>query len=192
MLSARLILVRHGQSTYNAQARLQGQCDPPLSDAGRAEAELLKPALARFDDDRVVTSDLQRASETAALLGYPRARTDARFREIDVGEWEGRSLSDFPAGTETAWRGGPLRAPDGESWEAFQARVGGAVDELVAEGGTWLVVCHGGVVRAALSHVTGANARRVAGPANASVTVIRAQSPPLLESYGWVPVLSAG
>jgi probable phosphoglycerate mutase len=192
MLSARLILVRHGQSTYNAQARLQGQCDPPLSDAGRAEAELLKPALARFDDDRVVTSDLQRASETAALLGYPHARTDARFREIDVGEWEGRALSDFPAGTETAWRGGPLKAPGGESWDEFQARVGRAVDELVAEGGTWLVVCHGGVVRAALSHVTGANARRVAGPANASVTVIRAQSPPLLESYGWVPVLSAG
>ena len=44
MLSARLILVRHGQSTHNAQARLQGQADPPLSDAGRAEAKLLNAA----------------------------------------------------------------------------------------------------------------------------------------------------
>jgi glucosyl-3-phosphoglycerate phosphatase len=190
MLSARLILVRHGQSTHNAQARLQGQADPPLSDAGRAEAELLRPALARFAADRVVTSDLRRARETAALLGYPDARLDPRFREINVGEWEGRPLSEFPAGPETAWRGGPLKAPDGESWEELQARVGAALDELIAAGGTWLVVCHGGVVRAALSHVTGADATRVAGPANASVTTVRLNGPPQLESYGWVPVLS--
>jgi len=149
MLSARLILVRHGQSTHNAQARLQGQADPPLSDAGRAEAELLRPALARFDEDRVLTSDLQRASQTAELLGYPGARRDPRLREIDVGAWEGRPLADFPAGPEPAWRGGPLKADDGESW-----------------------------------------ARRVAGPANASVTIVRAASPPQLESYGWVPILS--
>ena len=46
MLSARLVLVRHGQSTYNAQARLQGQADPPLSDAGRDEARALRDASA--------------------------------------------------------------------------------------------------------------------------------------------------
>jgi broad specificity phosphatase PhoE len=191
MLSARLILVRHGQSTHNAQARLQGQADPPLSDAGRAEAELLRPALPAFEDDRVVTSDLQRAAQTAALLGYPGARREPRLREIDVGAWEGRSLSDFPPGPETAWRGGPLKAPDGESWAELQSRVGQALDELIASGGTWLVVCHGGVVRAALSHVTGADPQRVAGPANASVTIVRANERPQLESYGWAPVLSA-
>jgi broad specificity phosphatase PhoE len=192
MLSARLFLVRHGQSTYNAQARLQGQADPPLSDAGRAEAKLLKPALARFEPDRVVTSDLKRARETAELLGYPGARLDARLREINVGAWAGRPLAEFPSGPEPAWRGGPLKAPDGESWEDLQARVGAAVDELIAAGGTWLVVCHGGVVRAAVSHVTGADPQRVAGPANASVTVFRAQDPPQLEGYGWVPRLSGG
>jgi glucosyl-3-phosphoglycerate phosphatase len=190
MLSARLFLVRHGQSTYNAQARLQGQADPPLSDAGRAEAKLLKPALASFDETQVVTSDLKRARETAELLGYPAARLDARLREIDVGAWAGRPLSEFPSGSDPAWRGGPLKAPDGESWEDLQTRVGSALDELIAAGGTWLVVCHGGVVRAALSYVTGADAQRVAGPANASVTVIRAQDPPQLEAYGWVPHLS--
>jgi broad specificity phosphatase PhoE len=191
MLSARLFLVRHGQSTYNAQARLQGQADPPLSDAGRAEAKLLKPALARFDETHVVTSDLKRARETAELLGYPGARLDARFREINAGAWAGRPLSEFPSGSEPAWRGGPLKAPDGESWDDLQARVGSALDELIAAGGSWLVVCHGGVVRAALSHVTGADPQRVAGPANASVTVFRAQDPPQLEGYGWVPSLSA-
>src|SRR3954466_11895907 len=191
MLSARLILVRHGQSTHNAEARLQGQADPPLSDAGRAEAELLRPALPVLENDRVVTSDLQRAVQTAALLGHSGARRDPRLREIDVGEWEGRALADFPAGPETAWRGGPLKAPGGESWADLQHRVGHALDELVAAGGTWLVVCHGGVVRAALSYVTGADPQRVAGPANASVTVVRATDRPQLESYGWVPVLSA-
>ena len=66
----RLVLVRHGQSTYNAQARLQGQADPPLSDAGRAQAEALRPFLPRFA--QVVTSDLVRASETATRTGARR------------------------------------------------------------------------------------------------------------------------
>lgn len=187
MLSARLILVRHGQSTYNAQARLQGQADPPLSDAGRAEAKLLTPMLRRFDAGRVITSDLQRASETAAILGFPQARRDRRLREIDVGEWSGRPLADFADQAETAWRGGPRRAGDGERWEDLQARVGGALDPLLASGGAWLIVCHGGVIRAALSHVTGADPRRVAGPANASLTVVLAGDPPRLETYGWTP-----
>jgi glucosyl-3-phosphoglycerate phosphatase len=187
MLSARLILVRHGQSTYNAQARLQGQADPPLSDAGRAEAELIKRAVNGFPADRVLTSDLRRASETAAILGFPEARRDPRFREIDVGAWAGRPLAEFEDEREMAWRGGPAHAADGESWDDMRARVGAAVDELVAAGGSWLVVCHGGAVRAALSHVTGADPRRVAGPANASMTVLRAGDPPRLEAYAWTP-----
>lgn len=181
---ARIVLVRHGQSTYNAQGRLQGQADPPLSDIGRAEAEALRPFLPHFE--QVVTSDLQRASETASLLGHPDARRDERWREIFVGEWSGKALTEFPAGNETAWRGGPLKAPDGEAWETFVTRVGGALDELVAAGGEWLVVCHGGAVRAALTHVTGVDARKVAGPANTSVTVLR---PPFVERYAWTPTL---
>src|SRR5215212_5052704 len=135
MLSARLILVRHGQSTYNAQARLQGQADPPLSDAGRGEAQLLRPALAGFPPGRVITSDLRRASETAAILGYPDALPDPRFREIDLGEWAGRPISDIRE-SEAAWRGGTLNPPGGESWRGLVARVGGAVDGLFAAGGS--------------------------------------------------------
>src|SRR3954454_13250587 len=146
MLPARLLLVRHGQSTYNAESRLQGQADPPLSDAGRAEAEHLRIHLPRFA--RAITSDLVRASETAALLGYPDAVRDPRWREIDLGEWAGRPIAEFPDEREAAWRGGPLTPPGGESWERFKTRVAGAVDELVAAGGTWLVVCHGSAVRA--------------------------------------------
>jgi probable phosphoglycerate mutase len=189
MLSARLVLVRHGQSVDNAQARLQGQADRPLSDAGRAQARALRAALPRFE--QVVTSDLVRASETAALLGYPDAARDERWREIALGEWQGRPLAEFEDETAYSWRGGSISPAGGESWLQFQRRVGGAVDELVRAGGTWLVVCHGGVVRAALSHATGADPRRVAGPANTSVTVLLTGSPPRLERYAWTPNLSA-
>jgi broad specificity phosphatase PhoE len=183
MLAPLLILVRHGQSTWNASARLQGQADPPLSDAGRRDAEALAPLLASFPGERVVCSDLQRARETAALLGHPDATPDARWREIDVGEWQGRPLADFPPGPEPAWRGGPLVPPGGEPWPAMVARVGGAVDELMARGGPWLAVCHGGVVRAAVAHLAGVDAQRLSGPANGSVTVLN----PALATYAWTP-----
>ena len=182
--SARLVLVRHGQSTYNASGHLQGQTDTPLSDAGRAEATALRPFLTGFE--QVVTSDLVRASETAALLGYPGATPDPRWREIDLGGWAGRPIAEFPDEQQGAWRGGPLHAPDGESWTRFVARVGGAVDALAAAEGDWLVVCHGGAIRAALTHLTGADPRTVIGPPNTSVTVLR---PPFVERYAWTPAL---
>src|SRR4051794_38365492 len=190
MLSPRLVLVRHGQSTYNAQGLLQGQADPPLSELGRREAERLRSALPPFPPERVITSDLQRASETAALLGYPGARRDSRWREIDLAEWAGRPVAEFPA--EVSWRGGSLSAPGGETWEDLLMRVGGAVDELVATGESWLVICHGGAVRAALTHVTGAAPLHVGGPANASVTVVRGGPRPQLLAYAWTPDLSPG
>src|SRR5262245_14524749 len=147
----RLFLVRHGESTYNAEGRLQGQADPPLTPRGRAEAE----ALAGLLDGRVISSDLVRARETAALLGHPDAPTDRRLREIHVGEWEGRRLADFPPGPEFSWRGGPVTPPGGEPWVEMVERVGGIVDELLAGGGPWLVIAHGGVVRAAVTYLTG-------------------------------------
>jgi glucosyl-3-phosphoglycerate phosphatase len=185
----RLFLVRHGESTYNAEGRLQGQADPPLTPRGRAEAEALAAA---FDGMamQAIASDLVRARETAALLGHPDAPTDARLREIDVGEWAGRPISDFPPGSEPSWRGGPLVPPGGEAWGELVARVGAAVDDMLdAGGGPWLVVAHGGVVRAAVTHLTGADARQLAGPANASVTVLEGRR---LRAYAWTPQLSAG
>jgi probable phosphoglycerate mutase len=180
----RLVLVRHGQSTFNASGHLQGQTDTELSEQGRAEAEALRPFLPRFE--QVVTSDLRRASETAALLGHPDARRDPRWREIDLGAWAGRPLADFPDEQAGAWRGGALHADDGESWPAFVARVGEGIDALTAAGGDWLVICHGGAIRAALTHVTGADPQTVLGPPNTSVTVLR---PPFVERYAWTPAL---
>ena len=65
----RLILVRHGESTWNAEELLQGQLDPPLSERGREQSRALAGMLDGVPDDRIVCSDLGRARETADLLG---------------------------------------------------------------------------------------------------------------------------
>src|ERR671929_2443690 len=87
----RLILVRHGESTWNAEERLQGQLDPPLSERGREQSRALAAAvdLTGFPPERIVCSDLTRARETAELLGVAPGRYDERWREIDIGEWGG-------------------------------------------------------------------------------------------------------
>src|SRR4051812_29502867 len=113
MVSGRIVLVRHGQSTWNAEGRLQGQADPPLSALGRREAAALAPALRAFPPGRVIASDLQRATQTAEALGHPGAARDAVWREIHVGEWAGRPLAELPPGQEPAWRGGGPAAPGG-------------------------------------------------------------------------------
>ncbi len=187
MLSPRLVLVRHAESTWNAEGRLQGQADPPLSDAGRREAEALAQVLGGFPAERVVASDLRRARETATLAGFAGAALDRRWREVGVGEWAGRPLSELPPGSEPAWRGGPLVPPGGERWEEMAARVADAIDELVAAGGAWLIVTHGGVIRAAVAYLTGAEPQRISGPVNASVTVLEPGDPPRLLAYAWTP-----
>ena len=185
----RLILVRHGESTWNAEERLQGQLDPPLSERGREQSRALAGMLGGPDGDRVVCSDLGRARETAELLGLRPGRFDPRWREIDVGEWGGVAAADIDAqGDElTNWRGGPRTAPSGETWDDFFARVAGALDELVAAGGPWLVVCHGGCIRVAVAHVTGADALALGSPPNASATVFELGARPRLLVYGSLP-----
>jgi broad specificity phosphatase PhoE len=185
----RLIIVRHGESTWNADERLQGQLDPPLSARGRAQARALTGIVDGVPADRIVCSDLGRARQTAELMGVQPARYDPRWREIDVGEWGGRTAAEIDAqGDElTNWRGGPRRAPDGEPWTAFAARVSGAADELIAAGGTWLVVSHGGCVRAVAAHLTGADALHLGSPPNASATVFELGARPRLLVYGSLP-----
>jgi glucosyl-3-phosphoglycerate phosphatase len=188
MLPPRLILVRHGESVWNAEERLQGQLDPPLSERGREQALALAPVLETVPPDRVICSDLSRATETAELLGL-RPRLDARWREIDIGEWAGRPAAEIDAQSRelTNWRGGSRTAPDGETWAAFSARVAGALDELLAAGGPWLVVCHGGCIRVSVAHVTGADPLRLGSPPNASATVFEVGARPRLLVYGSVP-----
>jgi probable phosphoglycerate mutase len=185
----RLILVRHGESTWNAEHRLQGQLDPPLSERGREQSRALGGIVDGIPSERVVCSDLGRARETAELMGLRPRRFDPRWREIDVGSWGGRTAAEIDAeGDElTNWRGGRRRAPDGEAWDAFSARIVGVLDELLAVGGPWVVVSHGGCVRVVVAHLTGAGVLHLGSPPNASLTVLELGSRPRLLVYGSLP-----
>ncbi|HMO06169.1 MAG TPA: histidine phosphatase family protein [Paracoccaceae bacterium] len=190
----RLLLVRHGQSEWNAGRVLQGQADTALSDLGRAQAAALAPVVAALAPDRAVTSDLARATETARILGHPRARRDRALREIDVGIWQGRSIDDLVA-TEAefyaGWRAGTHRPDGGEDWAGFVARVGAALRaEIDAnEAGTLLVVCHGGVIRAALDLFLSLRPQHVLPVSPASLTAIKtsANGAARLELYNFRP-----
>lgn len=186
---SRLFLVRHGQSTWNAERRLQGQADPPLTEAGEAQAVAARATLAGLPARRVVCSDLQRASRSAFLMGYPDAVPDPRWREIDVGDWSGRSIDALRSEDRQAWRGwraGKVTPPGGESWAGFRARLGVALDEFGQEDDV-LVVTHGGVIRAALSIVLGLAPDRLAPVPPGSLTVVETGSWPRLRTYGATP-----
>src|ERR687894_225034 len=102
---ARLLLVRHGESTWNARGRWQGWADPPLTDLGRAQAEAAGPAAAPVD--AVVSSDLQRARATAELMAValgldPAAvHVEPDVRERDVGDFTGLTRAEI----EERWPG---------------------------------------------------------------------------------------
>ena len=152
---ARLLLVRHGESTWNATGRWQGWADPPLSELGRAQAEAAAPAAAPVD--AVVSSDLQRARETAelmaAVLEVDDVLVEADLRERDVGDFTGLTRAEI----EERWPGvlsnvAASIARDerfGETVEQLAARVDGGLARLAARfaGQRVLVVTHGGVVR---------------------------------------------
>jgi broad specificity phosphatase PhoE len=191
----RLILVRHGQSTWNAERRIQGVADPSLSAAGRRQCARLRPLLEALSPDVLVTSDLARARETAALLAPGAAAPDPRWREVDLGAWTGRPIDEMePAAREALerWRQGEADPPDGETWEAVRGRLRAAVDELAQAGARRpLVVTHGGAIRAACAILGGPDLRHLVGVPNASLTVLDTAPRPHLRAYGVAPPAGA-
>jgi 2,3-bisphosphoglycerate-dependent phosphoglycerate mutase/probable phosphoglycerate mutase len=155
----RLILLRHGQTDYNVAGRMQGHLDSHLTTVGHEQAAAAAPVLAALEPDRVVSSDLERAVDTAEVVGAAcglAVKFDARLRETHLGEWQGRTVAeidgDYP-GAIAAWRSDPTWAPPGgESRVAVVARSRPVVDELDAEfadshgASTVLLVAHGGLI----------------------------------------------
>lgn len=187
-MSARhLVLVRHGESAWNAEHRLQGQADAPLSERGREQARALVATLAELPPMGVVTSDLSRARDTAQLAGFGDAEPDPRWRERGLGVWEGRLEAEVDPAGMRHFRRTDDPPEGGERWAGLEARVGAAIADLAARGGSWLVFTHGGCVRAAVAHLTGADHRTVAGPANASLTVLEHRSRWRLRAFNWFP-----
>jgi broad specificity phosphatase PhoE len=151
-----VFLARHGQSDWNAAGRWQGHADRPLTALGLRQAADLAEALAAVTLDAVYSSDLRRARETAEAVAEPRGLAVVVFpelREVDVGSWSGLTRAEakerFPREFRR-WADGGHGWEDGETYERMAERVVEAVLRIAAghDGGTLLVVAHGGPIRA--------------------------------------------
>ncbi|MEY2416976.1 MAG: glucosyl-3-phosphoglycerate phosphatase [Ilumatobacteraceae bacterium] len=151
-----LLVVRHGQSEWNAIGRWQGHADPALSELGRRQAAVAAASIGAVDG--IISSDLLRAAETAAIiaqqLGVGPVMIDERLRERDVGEWTGLTRIEI----NRRWPGwiDELRRPDGfEDVDSVLLRVLEAFAAIreASPGASLLVITHGGVIRSlATSH----------------------------------------
>lgn len=150
----RLILMRHGETIWNAEQRLQGHENAPLSARGVEQARSFRRVVEDLAPRRVVSSDLGRCRETLELIGFEGAPLDPRLRELRMGEWSGRRKPDLIADHPEkywAWRAGTYHPEGGESWHEFENRVvAGLRDWLERSDGDLLAVVHSGVIRAAL------------------------------------------
>lgn len=152
----RVLLVRHGQSTWNADGRWQGRADPPLSDLGRLQATHAARSLGSID--AVYSSHLERARVTAEIiaadLGVGPVVVDERFCERDAGEWSGLTRSEI----ESRWPGWIDDGRRPPSWEpnapllARTLAVLGRVHDEVGDGAA-LVVTHGGLIYTLEEHL---------------------------------------
>jgi broad specificity phosphatase PhoE len=152
-----LLLVRHGETDWNVEQRVQGHTDRPLNETGLAQAQALATELADEHLDAVYASDLSRARDTARAIADPRGLEVAvlpALRERHFGTWEGLRHDEiherFPHRAESDPWG------DGETPEELAARVLSALGDIAEwhPEGRVLVVTHGGALRAVLSHCT--------------------------------------
>lgn len=143
-----LLLVRHGETDWNAERRWQGHADVPLNARGRAQAEALAEQLAADHIDAIYSSDLSRAYDTAAIVaarvGLP-VIVEPDLREIDVGPLEG--LTSDEARAFDGWHGEPV--------EAHAERIMRALTRIAGShpGGRVLAVTHGGSMRRVHEHL---------------------------------------
>jgi probable phosphoglycerate mutase len=149
-------LLRHAETAWTADGRIQGRLDVPLSAEGRAAvASFRLPERCR--GMRVVTSPLSRCTETAALIGAANAPREPRLLEMDWGAWQGLVLADLRAELGDAMRenenrGWDFRPSEGESPREVFSRVRSWLRELSAP---TLAITHRGVIRAIYATAAG-------------------------------------
>lgn len=158
-------VVRHGATDWNHSGRIQGHVDVPLNETGRAQARLASIRLAAFGATALYSSDLQRAHETASIIGRASGLAvvaDPGLREMHFGVWQGLSsleIRDRDPEVYAARRANPYDvAPEGaETWRQFYARAIEAVEAILAmtEAERLILVTHSGVCTALGLHAQG-------------------------------------
>jgi probable phosphoglycerate mutase len=158
-MSGCILLVRHGETEWNSERRIQGRFDSPLTDRGAAQARAVGRLVRTLPDAaavRIVASPLGRARRTAEIIAaHLDAATelviDDRLREISVGSWDGLTYHDIEMRSPGVFDGEGrhewyFRSPDGDSYHSFAARVGEWLSEA-AEMRLLVAVTHGIVSR---------------------------------------------
>jgi len=162
----RFVVVRHGETQWNLEARIQGHGDSALTAKGVAQAEAIARRLSGQALDAIVASDLGRAMGTAARIGAVVNQPvipDPRFRERNFGCCEGITYTELHERYPDAFgrhlqdTNPDFRVPDAETRREFYARIADAVEALAREraGQDVLVVCHGGVLASLYRHIHG-------------------------------------
>ncbi|MDN5788560.1 histidine phosphatase family protein [Pseudorhodobacter sp.] len=177
----RLILMRHGETIWNAERRLQGHDNAQLSARGIEQALSFKRLIDGLNPKCVVSSDLGRCRETVGLIGFEDAPADVRLRELNMGEWTGRRKPDLIAEHPEnywAWRAGTWHPKGGEAWQDFVDRVvGGLRDWLKTADGDVLAVVHSGVIRAALNAFLGLSQDKMVPVTPGTATMLHFDDP---------------
>jgi broad specificity phosphatase PhoE len=160
----RLYLIRHGEVEGAVAGRLLGRTDTPLSERGREQVQQLADLLSTVRFSAVYSSDLQRARMTAAAIARHGELVveSSAWREIDMGEWEGRTVAalhdEFPELVAQVFNDpASFQYPGGESFASFTARVQTALHKLLLthKSGDVALIAHGGVCRTIIGGVLG-------------------------------------
>jgi len=153
-MSARLLLVRHGETEWSRAGRHTSTTDLPLTEAGEDEARALAPVLAELDVDRVLCSPRLRARRTAELAGLTSPEICEDLAEWDYGDYEGVTTPEIRR-TVPGWTVWSSPVPGGETPEQVAERLDRVVERVRATGDTTLVVAHGHSLRALVARWLG-------------------------------------
>jgi broad specificity phosphatase PhoE len=183
-VTRRVVLLRHGRTTWNAEHRFQGQADPPLDDVGRAQAWEVAGIIAAMRPDLLVSSTAARAMQTAVIVaeatGLP-VRREPRLVERGLGHWEGLTMDEVAArypDEYAEWAAGQdVTRRGGETREAVAARACAAFAEL-SPAELAVIVSHGATTMALTNALLGLEQRtHVLGPlANCHWTELYAET----------------
>lgn len=163
-----LYIIRHGESTWNGQNRIQGNSDPQLSRLGRLQAGLLAKRFRRIKIDKIYSSPLLRSFQTAqAISKVLRSRIVKKegLKEVGLGEWEGKTPEEIDKSYDNKYqrwlRLGPtkVKIPGAENINSFRKRANKAFYEIINgnKNKDVIVVTHGGVIASFLAHILDAD-----------------------------------
>ena len=193
-----IAIIRHGQTAWNKEGRVQGQCDIGIDEKGLSEAEQSGRYLLLTEQySALYSSDLRRTMQTAGIISSVLGlsiEVDSRLREIAAGKWEGIIYAEVSRKERSALSSDPhnYRFPGGETWKEVEVRTQKALSEIVLNhiGERVVVVTHGGPIRSVLN-LWGDGCIESLPVPNGSVTKLRwyeGVSKPEIITVGFVPL----